>query len=72
MEEAIVKAKRIGGSIGIIIPNQIVERELIAPEDTLKVKVERTVDLNFLWGRWKNIKKPTKQIMKDIDEGEDE
>lgn len=72
MEEVIVKAKRIGGSIGIIIPNNVIGRELIVPDDTLKIKVEKTADLNFLWGRWRSVKKSTDKIMKEIDEGEDE
>ena len=70
--EAIIKAKKIGGSIGIIIPRRIVGKEKISPEDTLKVKIEKTADLSFLWGRWKDIKKSTDEIMKEIDEGEDD
>ena len=68
--EAIVKAKKIGGSIGIVIPKKMVEKERIFPEDTLKIKVEKTADFNWLWGRFKGIKKPTDQIMKEIDEAE--
>ena len=70
--ETIIKAKKIGGSIGIIIPREIIGREKISPEDTLKVKIEKIADLNFLWGRWKNIKKSTDEIMKEIDDGEDD
>ena len=70
--EAIIKAKKIGGSIGIIIPREIISKEKITPEDTLKVKIEKTADLSFLWGRWKDIKKSTDEIMKEIDEGEDD
>ena len=68
--ETIIKAKRIGGSIGIIIPREIVGKERINPEDVLRVKIEKTADLSFLWGRWKKIKKTTDKIMKEIDEGE--
>ena len=70
--ETIIKAKKIGGSIGIIIPREIIGKEKISPEDTLKVKIEKIADLNFLWGRWKNIKKSTDEIMKEIDDGEDD
>lgn len=68
--EAIVKAKKIGGSIGVLIPRNIVDKERISAEDTLKIKVEKTADLSFLWGRGKGIKKSTDRIMKEIDEGE--
>lgn len=70
--EALVKAKRLGGSIAVIVPKEIVERERIVPEDMLKINVVKTADLHWLWGRWKNVKKSTQQIMDEIDEGEDD
>lgn len=68
--EAVTKAKQIGGSIGVIIPKEIVEQERIFADDTLKIKVEKTDNLNWLWGKFKDLKKPTEQIMKEIDEAE--
>ena len=68
--EAIVKAKKIGGSIGVLIPKRVVDKERISAEDILKIKVEKTDNLNLLWGKFKDIKKSTYQIMKEIDEGE--
>ena len=70
--EAIVKAKKIGGSIGVVLPKELVKKERILPEDSVKINVEKTGDLSFLWGRFKDIKKPTDEIMKGIDEGEDD
>ena len=69
--EAKLKAKQIGGSIGVIIPKEIVDKERIFPDDTIKIKIEKNDDLNWLWGRFKDIKKPTEQIMREIDEHED-
>ena len=66
------KAKQIGGSIGILIPKEIVEKERIHVNDTLKIEIEKTDDLSWLWGRGKDIKKSTDEIMKEIDEGEDD
>jgi len=68
--EALVKARKIGGSIGVIIPNEIVKEERISVEDALKIKVEKTDDISFLWGKCLDIKKPTDKIMREIDEGE--
>jgi len=68
--EAQVKARQIGGSIGVIIPKEVVEKERIMPDDMLKIKVEKTADLTWMWGRWKGIKKSTDHIMREIDEGE--
>ncbi len=69
--EKILRAKKIGGSIGIIIPSEIVSKERILPEDSLKVRIEKTADLSFLWGKGEDIKKPTDKIMEEIDEGEE-
>lgn len=68
--ETLIKAKKIGGSIGIIIPKDIIRKEKISSEDTLKVKIEKTSDLSFLFGKWQDIKKSTDKIMEEIDEGE--
>lgn len=68
--EAITQAKQIGGSIWTIIPKNVVDNERIHIDDTLKIKVEKVDNLNFLWGKFKDIKKSTEQIMKEIDEGE--
>lgn len=68
--EVSVKAKRIGGSLGIIIPKEIVMREKILEEDVLNIKVEKTYNLNFLWGKYRDIKKSTDKIMREIDENE--
>ena len=68
--EAVTKAKRLGGSVCIILPKELVKKEMIQVNDILKVKVEKTDNFNSLWGKFKEVKKSTKQIMKEIDEGE--
>lgn len=66
-----IKAKRFGGSIGIILPRRLVEEKGISPDDSLEINIEKVADLSFLWGKGKNIKKSTDEIMKEIDEGEE-
>lgn len=70
--EAITKAKQMGGSIGVIIPMKIINDERIHIGDTIRIKVEKVDNLNFLWGKFKDIKRPTEQIMMEIDESEDD
>ncbi|MBS3076194.1 hypothetical protein J4481_00435 [Candidatus Pacearchaeota archaeon] len=67
-----VKAKQFGGSIGIILPREMISKEGILVEDLLKINVEKIADLDFMWGKGKDIKKSTSQIMKEIDKGEDD
>ena len=70
--EVELKARKIGGSIGIIIPLELTRNERIFENDLLKVRIRKTYDLSFMFGKGKSIKKSTEQIMKEIDEGEDE
>lgn len=70
--ETEVKARKFGGSIGIILPRGIVEKEGIVENDSLKVKVEKVADLSFMWGMCKDVKISTDKIMEEIDEGEDD
>jgi len=69
--ETQIRAKRFGGSIGVIIPREIVERERIQEDDTLEINVKKIANLDFLWGAWRDVKKPTQRIMEEIDEGEE-
>ena len=66
-----LKTKQIGGSLAIIVPKEVVKMERIKPEDTVLVRIQKVENLNTLWGSQKDIKKSTKQIMKEIDYSED-
>ena len=70
MQEVVIKARKIGGSLGIIIPEEIVKKEHIGVNDSVKVKIERNDNLTLLWGKLKKITTPTQKIMDMIDEGE--
>lgn len=68
--ETLVKTKQVGGSLCVVIPKEIVEKERILVEDIIKIDVKKPDNLNSLWGKLKDIKKPTDKIMREIDEGE--
>ena len=68
--ETNVRAKKFGGSIGIIIPKEIVEKQRISVNDRIEIRIEKKADLNFMWGKGKDIKKSTQEIMQETDEGE--
>lgn len=70
--EIVVKARKIGGSMGVLLPKQIVLEEKIGVDDILTITVEKKGDLGFLWGICKDSKTPTQEIMNEIDTGEDE
>ena len=66
-----VKTKQIGGSMAIIIPKEVVEKERLRTHDTVRVKITKVDNLDSLWGTMKQVKKSTSEIMKEIDEGEE-
>ena len=68
--ELIAKTKKIGGSIAVIISKEVATKERIYADDTVKIQIEKSDDLGFMWGRLKDIKKSTDEIMREIDEGE--
>ncbi|MBI2672195.1 hypothetical protein HYX16_04640 [Candidatus Woesearchaeota archaeon] len=70
--ETITKARKIGGSIAVIVPESVAKKENIKPNDMVKIDITREDDLSFLWGRLKSIKIPTQEIMEIIDEGEED
>lgn len=69
--EAIVKARKLGGSVAVVVPKEMAELENIKPNDSVRITVERIDEVSSLWGRWKWIRKSTDRIMREIDENED-
>ncbi len=68
--ETKVRTRKIGGSMAVFIPKEIVEAQNISQNDILTINIAKTGDLSFMWGKGKEIKKSTKKIMDEIDEGE--
>ena len=68
MEEIEVQARRIGGSIGILLPHDVVQKEGIKSSQTVRILIKRqhTIDDFFGVTHWK---RSTKDAMKDIKEG---
>ncbi len=64
--------KKWGNSLGITLPKNIVKEEHIKPMKKIKVLVmeETKQDLKTIFGTLK-LKKPTQQLMEEIDEGYD-
>ena len=43
--ETEVRVKKFGGSFGIILPREIIDRERIGVDDKLKIKVEKIIKI---------------------------
>jgi len=73
MEQFEAVPKKWGNSLGITIPVEVVENEKIHPKKKITVLVigSKRKKLKGIFGSLKR-KKPTQQMMDEIDEGYDE
>ncbi|HLC55374.1 MAG TPA: AbrB/MazE/SpoVT family DNA-binding domain-containing protein [Candidatus Nanoarchaeia archaeon] len=72
MEQFEAIPKKWGNSLGITIPSDIAEQENIQPQKKITVLVigNKQKQLKKMFGTLK-LKKPTQQVMDEIDEGYD-
>lgn len=63
------KTRKIGNSLGITIPKQIVEKEGFDPREEVRVVIvsKKRYNLKRIFGTLK-LKKPTQEIIDEIDE----
>ena len=73
MEQFEAVTKKWGNSLGITIPSEIIKEGSIKPRDKITVLVFKDYSKNLkkMFGTLK-LKKPTQNVMKEIDEGYDE
>ncbi|MEK6852301.1 MAG: AbrB/MazE/SpoVT family DNA-binding domain-containing protein [Nanoarchaeota archaeon] len=69
MIELEAKTKKWGNSLGIIIPKEFAKSEGLKEEEEVRVIIQkkRAVRVKDIFGKLKGWKKPTSQIMKEID-----
>lgn len=65
MEELTCKTKKWGGSIGIVIPKEVVEKENIKPNEEIKITVRRITLAKDLWNLGPVFEKRSTQEIKD-------
>ena len=69
MVEIEVETRKIGGSIGVIIPNDIVKQEHIKPNEKIKIEVKRPHKIGDFFGAAKGWSRPTEEIVKELKKG---
>ena len=69
MIEIETKLKGWGNSIGIVIPKNMIRENNLKSKQRVRVIIKpvKVLKVRDLFGKFKNIKKPTDQIMKEID-----
>jgi len=69
MIELETKLKGWGNSIGLVIPKDMIRENNLKLKQRVKIIIKpiKALKVKDLFGKFKNIKKPTDQIMKEID-----
>ena len=70
MVEIEVETRKIGGSIGVIIPNAVIQQERIGPRERIRIEVKKphTIDEFFGVTEWE---RPTKDMVRELKKGWD-
>jgi antitoxin component of MazEF toxin-antitoxin module len=66
MDEIECITKKWGSSLGIVIPNEIVKKERIKPNERIRVIVKKVVLAKDIWGLAPFKKKESAQKIKDM------
>jgi antitoxin component of MazEF toxin-antitoxin module len=63
--------RRIGNSLGIVLPREVVLRKRLKPGDRVEVEVEKARTVMDMWGYLKGRKVSARRLSELADEGED-
>ncbi|MEK6887954.1 MAG: hypothetical protein AABX14_03355 [Candidatus Aenigmatarchaeota archaeon] len=69
MTEIECKTMKIGGSLGIIIPKDVVEKEDLGPSQTIRVKISKQVKVRDVFGSLPDWKTPTQKLKDEVRKG---
>lgn len=70
MSEILATARKWGNSIGVTIPETVIKKEKIKPNDKVIISIRKITPLADLFGTWKT-KKTAQQIKDEIKKGWD-
>ena len=63
------KTRKIGGSLGIIIPKEVVEEEGIKPNQSIKIEIRSRPKAREIWGLFPNLKTPAQKLKDEARKG---
>ena len=69
MAEIEARTRKIGGSVGIILPKNVVEKEDIKPNQTIKIEIVPRPKAREIWGLFPEIKTPTQKLKDEARKG---
>ena len=69
MSEIECKTRKFGGSIGIILPNDVVKKEGIKPDQNIIVEIKKHVKVKDVFGMLPDWKTPTQKLKDEARKG---
>ena len=69
MSEVVCKTRKIGGSIGIILPKDFVEKENIKPDQSIKLEIKNKPKAKDFFGLLPDWKTPTQKLKDEARKG---
>ncbi|MBI4174113.1 MAG: hypothetical protein HY517_00580 [Candidatus Aenigmarchaeota archaeon] len=69
MAEIECRTRRIGGSIGVILPKDVVEKESIEPDQNITIRIRSRVKVKDVFGMFPNWKTPTQRLKNEARKG---
>ena len=69
MSEIECKTRKLGGSIGIILPKEVVKKEGIKPNQTLKIEIKTRPKAREIWGLFPDWKTSTQKLKDEARKG---
>ncbi len=63
------KTRRFGGSIGLIIPKNVIEKEGIKPNQSVRIEIKSNPKAREIWGLLPNWKTPTQKLKDEARKG---
>ncbi|MBI2970898.1 MAG: hypothetical protein HYY37_00590 [Candidatus Aenigmarchaeota archaeon] len=69
MAEVVCKTRKIGGSIGIILPREVVKEEGIRPDQNIRVHIKKQVKVKDVFGMFPQWKTPAQKLKDEARKG---
>tara|TARA_Y100000034_G_C6766387_1_gene341651 strand:+ start:235 stop:447 length:213 start_codon:yes stop_codon:yes gene_type:complete len=66
-----VETKKIGGSLCVFIPNDVVNEKNLKPNQKIDIEIRKPVYFENLRGSVKNPKYSPEEVLQEIDDSED-
>lgn len=69
MSELECRTRKIGGSIGVILPKELVQKEGIGPDQNIIIEIKKNVKVRDVFGMFPEWKTPIQKLKDEARKG---